>query len=148
METGTLDLEGRGVTSLPPGLFQDDRALSAVTRVKLSGNKLQVTPLSSFSSVVFFFAGLFVVSRRPTLCEPAHHGSHPLHIGQDPVFGTSGLGCRVGNDLSSTRIIHGVSLLIMLIYDRTKPLAGMKGLVAPCVDAKSVLLSPAVLCGV
>lgn len=42
METGTLDLEGRSLTSLAPGLFQDARALSAVTRAKLSGNKLQV----------------------------------------------------------------------------------------------------------
>ncbi|CAB1109033.1 unnamed protein product [Ectocarpus sp. CCAP 1310/34] len=44
LETGTLDVEGRGVTSLPPGLFQDDRALLAVTRAKLSGNKLQTLP--------------------------------------------------------------------------------------------------------
>ncbi|CAN0069149.1 unnamed protein product, partial [Ectocarpus sp. 8 AP-2014] len=44
LETGTLDVEGRGMTSLPPGLFQDDRTLSAVTRAKLSGNKLQTLP--------------------------------------------------------------------------------------------------------
>lgn len=42
LETGTLDLEGRALSSLAPGLFEDGRTLSAVTRAKLSGNKLQV----------------------------------------------------------------------------------------------------------
>ena len=42
METGTLDLEGRGLTSLSPGLFEDARARSTMTRAKLSGNKLKV----------------------------------------------------------------------------------------------------------
>lgn len=42
LETGTLDLDGQGLTSLPSGVFQDARTLSAVTRAKLSGNKLQV----------------------------------------------------------------------------------------------------------
>ncbi|CAM9618925.1 unnamed protein product [Scytosiphon promiscuus] len=44
LETGTLDLEGRGVSLLPPGLFDDARMLSAVTRAKLSGNKLLTLP--------------------------------------------------------------------------------------------------------
>lgn len=44
LETGTVDLEGRSLASLAPGLFQDTRALSAATRAKLSGNKLQVLP--------------------------------------------------------------------------------------------------------
>lgn len=43
METGTLDLEGRGLTSLPPALFENARMLTAVTRAKLSGNKLRVS---------------------------------------------------------------------------------------------------------
>ncbi|CAM9802604.1 unnamed protein product, partial [Pylaiella littoralis] len=53
LETGTLDLEGRSLTSLAPGLFQDARALSAVTRAKLSGNKLQTLPgeISRFESL-------------------------------------------------------------------------------------------------
>lgn len=42
LETGTLDLEGRGLTLLAVGLFSDERALSAVKRAKLSGNTLQV----------------------------------------------------------------------------------------------------------
>lgn len=42
LETGTLDLEGRGLTSLAPELFEDARVRSAMTRAKLSGNKLQV----------------------------------------------------------------------------------------------------------
>ena len=42
MGTGTLDLEGRGLTSLAAGLFDNDRALAAVTRAKLSDNKFQV----------------------------------------------------------------------------------------------------------
>lgn len=48
LETGTLDLEGKGLTSLPPGLFQDGRTLSAVTRAKLSANKLQVIAATLF----------------------------------------------------------------------------------------------------
>eukprot|EP00904_Undaria_pinnatifida_P014185 jgi/Undpi1/9898/HiC_scaffold_28.g12352.m1 len=44
LETGTLDLEGRGLTSLAPELFEDARVRSAMTRAKLSGNKLQTLP--------------------------------------------------------------------------------------------------------
>lgn len=42
METGTLDVEGRGLTCLPANLFVDTRMLSAVTRAKFNGNKFQV----------------------------------------------------------------------------------------------------------
>lgn len=42
LETGSLDLEDRGLSSLGPALFEDERTLASVTRAKLSGNKLKV----------------------------------------------------------------------------------------------------------
>eukprot|EP00903_Cladosiphon_okamuranus_P012061 g11323.t1 len=53
LETGTLDLEGKALTSLSQGLFQDVRTLSAVTRVKLSANKLLTLPgdISKFENL-------------------------------------------------------------------------------------------------
>lgn len=55
LETGTLDLEGRGLTLLAVGLFSDERALSAVKRAKLSGNKLQVCKDTFFVNVWYKF---------------------------------------------------------------------------------------------
>lgn len=55
LETGTLDLEGRGLASLSPGLFEDARALSAVTRAKLKGNKLKVCRAGTIGRPRFVF---------------------------------------------------------------------------------------------
>lgn len=57
LETGTLDLEGKGLTSLSQGLFQDGRTLSAVTRAKLSANKLQVGMVTSLHRWGSFWSG-------------------------------------------------------------------------------------------
>eukprot|EP00752_Nemacystus_decipiens_P004155 g3802.t1 len=76
LETGTLDLEGQGLTSLSPALFQDSRTLSAVTRAKLSANKLQTLPgdISRFENLTVIEAEQNELSSLPSVL-----ASMPIH---------------------------------------------------------------------